>query len=259
MTPRPQHLRPPRRPRRTPTLDARTARSLWLVGVTLAACAPLLAASKHSAAKSAREDALHAHGQITADARRLLDLTTPGSVPAPGSASAPGSTPGPAPAPESLSAVSRASGVPSPDLVARVRETMAAVGLPESSLRDARQSEPTPLRSAPGRSSGDSSDMDLVRLSGAATITQVSPADAARLLARWRVAEPAWIVRTVALRASATRSRDEIVDLFDLDLSFEAVAPAPGSAPGATITPITPGAPGAPSAPLTPPSREPSR
>lgn len=222
-----------RLPHRTPTVDARTARSLWLVGVTLAACAPLLAATKHSVAKSAREDALHAHGQITADARRLLDLTTPGSAPAPGS------TPGPAP--ESLSAVSLASGVPSPDLVARVRDTMGAVGLPESSLRDARQSEPTPLRNAPGRSPADPSDTDLVRLSGAATITQVRPADAARLLARWRVAEPAWIVRTVALRATPTRTRDEVVDLFDLDLSFEAVAPI------------------APSAPLPPFSRELSR
>lgn len=221
--------RRPQSPRRTPTLDTRTARSLWLVGVTLAVCAPLLAASKHSAAKSAREDALHAHGQVMADARRLLDLTAPRNTPAPG----PGSH-----ANGNSSAAPRAGGVPSPDLVARVRDTMGAVGIPESSLRDARQSEPSPLRSAPGRSSGDPSDADLVRLSGSATITQVRPADAARLLARWQIAEPAWIVRTVALRASPTRTRDEVVDMFDLDLSFEAVAP---------------------SAPMTPPSREPPR
>lgn len=200
-------------------IDPRSARALALVLAAAALCAPLAAWGEFQKASDVHAAALADHAALQSTARRLLDLTaTPTS---------------PLGAP--VSGFSRA---PSADLVARLRAVMAEAGVPASALRDARQIEPVALRGSD----------DLARLSGSATVAALSPADAARLLAGWRAAEPAWTVRSIALRASqqprgaaspvASGGRAAVQDLFDLDVQFEAVAPAsPSNRSAARPTP----------------------
>lgn len=216
-------------------LDGRSKRALWLVAFAAAVCAPLLALPQFRGAAALRDAAIAEHASVTAQARKLLSLRSADTLTT-------GSTSG-------------AAG-PSADLVARLRSVMSEVGIAEPALRDARQAEPVAMRTsgsqgalnAPGGTGGaggaggsGASGGGLVRMSGSATIASVSPANAARLLARWRAAEPSWTVRSVALRAAppsapppgtnprgVAGSGSGIVDLFELELSFEAIAPAPG-------------------------------
>jgi hypothetical protein len=177
--------------------DAKRAATMVLL--TVALCAPLLAWSTHRAAERAQSAAFADHTAITSQARRLVTLSASS-----GSDIGAGD----------VESISPGAGV---DLVARLRAVMAEVGIGGTSLRDARQAEPVMLRDA---------NAGLARLSGSATITSISPADAARLLSLWREKEPAWTVRSLALRASQTRSGPgQILDLFDLDLAFETIAP----------------------------------
>jgi len=184
-------------------ISARSRRALALVALTAALCMPVLALRQRQAAA---RDRAAAYGDWVATAERASRLLAlRGSE-------------------EGGPDVAGLRGEPGADLVSRLRGVMRAVGIPEASLRDVRQADPTPL---PARGSTlNLGDAGLVRLAGSATIGAVSPADAARLLARWRAQEPGWTVATIAMRASTTRGRGEVLDLFDLEVSFEGVAAA---------------------------------
>lgn len=90
---------------------------------------------------------------------------------------------------------------PEPDLIARLERSLEEAGLPREALTRVATRPPEPI-----------SDNPYARQRARATLEDVRPAEAARMLAAWRRAEPLWTVRSITLEHAGPRQSRQARD-----------------------------------------------